>query len=300
MGDDSRHIVSTEFLVFGGSGLAGSAIVAELRKNNRSVRLASRKSSDIKIDASNYDQTKELIEKLKPHVVINCVAEVDFARCETDYHGSWKKNVGVVANLCSLSQLFGFKLVQISTDHYFVGTSKERHSEISPVTLVNAYAKQKYCAEIAASLLDTCLILRTAFTGSSNSRTKKEPFWSWVKNSIEKKTPVTVFSDSFTSMLDKRFFSRCLIDLINVNATGVYNVASADVYSKEEFFWEAASQLGITGVVAKSGSIRTLEIVRANNLGLCTKKIEAVLGYHMPRLDEVVANLISDEKNYEA
>ena len=71
-------------------------------------------------------------------------------------------------------------------------------------------------------------------------------------------------------MLDKRFFSMCLVDLINAKATGIYNVASANVYSKE-FFWEAANQIGVRGVVAKSGSIRTLEVVRANNLGLCTK-----------------------------
>ncbi len=290
---------ATEFLVLGGNGLAGSAIIAELRRNNRSVRFASRNSTDIKIDASDYSQLKKLIEKLKPHIVINCAAEVDFARCEADYYFSWKKNVGVVANLCSLSQIFEFKLVQISTDHYFVGASKERHSEESPVTLVNAYAKQKYCAEIAASLLDKSLILRTAFTGNPSSSSKKETFWSWVKNSLEQRVPVTLFSDAFTSMLDKRFFSMCLVDLINAKATGIYNVASADVYSKEEFFWEAANQIGVRGVVAKSGSIRTLEIVRANNLGLCTKKIETLLGYQMPRLDEVIANLIADEKNYE-
>ena len=36
-------------------------------------------------------------------------------------------------------------------------------------------------------------------------------------------------------MLDRRFFSKCLIDLIDANATGIYNLASADVFSKEEF-----------------------------------------------------------------
>ena len=51
-------------------------------------------------------------------------------------------------------------------------------------------------------------------------------------------------------------------------------------------------------MVAKSGSINTLEVVRANNLGLCTKN-RNTLGYQMPRLDEVIANLIADEKNYE-
>ena len=44
-----------------------------------------------------------------------------------------------------------------------------------------------------------------------------------------------------------------------------------------------------------SGSIGELKIARANNLGLCTKKIENLLGYRMPQLSEVVANLIADE-----
>ena len=48
-----------------------------------------------------------------------------------------------------------------------------------------------------------------------------------------------------------------------------------------------------------SGSIAELKIARANNLGLCTKKIETLLGYRMPQLNEVVANLIADEDQNE-
>lgn len=288
-------VSSTDILVLGGNGLAGSSIVADLRGKDRLVRFASRHGSDIRLDASEYGQISNVIEKLKPNIVINCIGEIDFENCETNYHDSWKKNVNVVANLSSLSQVYGFKLVQISTDHYFVGNTKERHTERSPVTLVNAYAKQKYCAEVAVSLLDTSLTVRTAFTGRSHSNSIKQTFWSWVKNALLKEIPVTLFSDAFTSMLDKRFFSKCLIDLIDADATGIYNLASADVFSKEEFFGEAANQLGFSTAFAVSGSVGELKIARANNLGLCTKKIETLLGYRMPQLSEVVANLIADE-----
>ena len=41
------------------------------------------------------------------------------------------------------------------------------------------------------------------------------------KKLSEQRIPVTLFSDAFTSMLDKRFFSMCLVDLINAKATGI-------------------------------------------------------------------------------
>ena len=292
-------VSSTDILVLGGNGLAGSSIVAELRSKDRLVRFASRNGSDIRFDASEYGQLRKVIEELEPNIVINCIGEIDFENCDTNYHDSWKKNVNVVANLSSLSKIYGYKLVQISTDHYFVGESKERHTETSPVTLVNAYAKQKYCAEIAVSLVDTSLTVRTAFTGCSHSNSIKQPFWSWVKDALWREIPVTLFSDAFTSILDRRFFSKCLIDLIDANATGIYNLASADVFSKEEFFVEAANQLGFSTAFAASGSIAELKVARANNLGLCTKKIETLLGYRMPQLNEVVTNLIADEDQNE-
>ena len=71
-------VSSTDILVLGGNGLAGSSIVADLRAKDRLVRFASRHGSDIRLDASEYGQISNVIEKLEPNIVINCVGEIVF------------------------------------------------------------------------------------------------------------------------------------------------------------------------------------------------------------------------------
>ena len=75
-------VSSTDILVLGGNGLAGSSIVADLRAKDRLVRFASRNGSDIRLDASEYGQLRKVIEELEPNIVINCVGEIDFQNCE--------------------------------------------------------------------------------------------------------------------------------------------------------------------------------------------------------------------------
>ena len=81
-------VSSTDILVLGGNGLAGSSIVADLRGKDRSVRFGSRHGSDIRLDASEYGQLRKVIENLEPNSVINCIGEIDFENCETNYHDS--------------------------------------------------------------------------------------------------------------------------------------------------------------------------------------------------------------------
>ncbi len=288
---------SIDFLVLGGTGLAGSSIVKELKSRNKKFRFASRCGKDIKVDATAYEPLSELIKVLKPKNVINCVAEINISFCESNFVETWRKNVEVVVNLSYMAQCFDFKLVQISTDHYFTGDTKEKHNEQFPVVLLNAYAKQKYCAEIAASQATKNLILRTSFTGNSSYSNGRETLWSWVRNALDTGNEVTLFSDAFTSTLDNISFAKCVVDLIDTGASGIFNVASSDVFSKEEFFLEVAKQLGINYINAQSGSVVNLATARANNLGLCTKKIEKSLGYSMPGLEDVVERLIQNHIN---
>ena len=167
-------VSSTEILVMGGTGLAGSALVSHLEKHGTKFRFVARHSDDISLDVTKTSNVEELIRRLKPAIVINCIGEIDFEKCENNIRDTWRLNVDTVAKLSWMSRLYKFKFVQISTDHYFVGEMKNRHSENHPVTLVNNYSKQKYVAELAASMAKDPLILRTSFTGSlPNNNTRK-------------------------------------------------------------------------------------------------------------------------------
>jgi dTDP-4-dehydrorhamnose reductase len=290
-----------QILVLGGTGLAGSALVSHLKAQGTKFRFVARNCDDISLDVTKSSNLEDLIRCLKPATVINCTAEIDFEKCENNIKETWALNVSTVAKLSWMSRLYKFKFVQISTDHYFVGRSKKRHCENHPVTLLNNYSKQKYVAEIATSMAENPLILRTSFTGSSPKNDSRKTFWTWAMQSINSLEPVVLFNDAYTSTLDVSTFARVTFDLIRRGGIGVFNVASSEVYSKADFFWEVARQLDVNFENFTYGSVKELSVARANNLGLCTKKTESLVGYKMPKLSEVVSNLIiSEECGYNA
>ena len=81
-------------------------------------------------------------------------------------------------------------------------------------------------------------------------------------------------------------------DLVERGRSGLLNLAAGEVYSKEAFIREIARQAGRSLTAAQRGSVRSLKVHRANCLGLDVRRAEALLGYPLPRLRDVVASLI--------
>lgn len=285
----------TDILILGATGLAGNALVARMKEVNFTYRCVARHCEDISADVSNRTELEKLIQTLKPKVVINCVGEIDLNLCESDFDATWDINVAPVIFLSDLANKYNFKLVQISTDHYYIGASKEAHDETFPVTLLNNYSRQKYVAELFASRSKNALIIRTAFTGISSYRKRcKKTLWTWICQVDSTSAPVNLFGDAYTSLLDVETFARVTIDLIALKATGIFNVSSSEVFSKAEFFQVAMQKMGRLALDTKKVSVQSLTVPRANNLGLCPKKTEKLVNYRMPSLSQVILNLMKN------
>ena len=90
-----------------------------------------------------------------------------------------------------------------------------------------------------------------------------------------------------------RQFSDILVQVLDAELTGVYNLAAHHAVTKEAFVVKLSEQLLGKKPVYERASLHemTSSVARADSLGLDTQKIEAALGIPMPGLPDVIASL---------
>lgn len=282
-----------KLLVLGSTGLLGQAIVRIGRARGYEIVGMARSGADWSVDVTNARQLMEAMAAIQPEAVINCAAIVNLAACEHDPGMAYQINARPASILAQLSQQMGFKLVYVSTDHYYIGDGPLAHDERAPVSLFNEYARTKYVGEVFTGLAPDALILRTNIVGH-RWREGAPTFAEWVIGALMRREPLSLFDDVFTSSLHVDAFAAAMFDLLGKNAEGIYNLASREVSSKRTFILALAEQMGINPDWATIGSGKSLTPARADSMGLAVDKAETLLGYRLPGLRETVARIAQE------
>ena len=200
-----------KILVLGSTGLLGQALVKEIGSVGHETVGVARRAADVNLDLTNESGLKKLLLDVKPDWVINAAAVVNLKTCEEDA-SAWLINVGLPGMLSRWCTELSIPWVQVSTDHYFSGDEKSRHSESDSVELLNAYARQKYAAEALARVCERALVLRVNIVGY---RGWGQPtFVEWALDSLHHRKPMFLFSDYFISSLDVGSCSSWILGLI--------------------------------------------------------------------------------------
>lgn len=101
------------------------------------------------IDAFSPNACLQVIEKVRPEFVINCMAYTAVDRAESEREACNKLNRDFVADLAKTSVQAGFHLVHFSTDYVFNGNASKPYLESDPVDPVNFYGLSKLEGERA-------------------------------------------------------------------------------------------------------------------------------------------------------
>jgi len=116
------------------------------------------------LDISDPGQVRREIEKTRPDMVINLAALTDVDGCESRKERAFSVNghgAGHVARACEAA---GAKLIHLSTDYVFDGTSPIPYREEDPPHPLNVYGESKLLGERAIEGVGkNHLILRTAW-----------------------------------------------------------------------------------------------------------------------------------------
>ncbi len=135
-------------LITGASGLLGKALVQRFESINPIACAFSRASdSQKKVDLSDVDQIKALLEETKPDIIIHAAAERRPEVCSQNMSHTRALNVVATRTLAEQAKKCGAWLLYISTDYVFDGESAPYHpyDQTNPL---NAYGQSKLAGEI--------------------------------------------------------------------------------------------------------------------------------------------------------
>jgi dTDP-4-dehydrorhamnose reductase len=277
-------------LVVGSTGTLGRALLRAAQARGLQCAGAARRGAPIALDVGDAAAITAAVRMHRPAAVINCAAITSIDGCERDPAAAQRINGRAPGVLAAISAEVGARFVQISTDHFFIGDGSALHDEAAPVRLVNAYARSKHEGEAAALAVADTLAIRTNFTGW---RGWPEPtFIEWAVSAIERREPITGFSDFVTSTIDADALAQAILDLTDRGAAGLYNVAAREPIDKARFLRRLACALGASAENIFEGSVRSLATPRAESLALDVRKAERALGRLLPDIDQVLSALV--------
>lgn len=229
--------------------------------------------SEIKVLAGNYpnfdfvftdiaefplDKEQDIIANfnaIQPDIVINCAAYTAVDKAEQDQIIADAINHKAIATLACLCQHSGAKLVHVSTDYVFDGTSPVAYKEDDKPNPKSVYGATKLAGEIACS--QNCpesIIIRTAWVYSEFGNN----FVKTMLRLMTERDSLSVVNDQIGSPTYAADLAQVLLTILDSNKwePGMYHYSNEGEISWYDFASDikeiAQKKCEITGIPASS------------------------------------------------
>lgn len=217
-------------LVLGGSGFVGYYLAKHFNAISAS---AHQKEGYVKLDITNKEEVSEVLNKIKPELIINSAAIADVDLCEKEKEMAMLVNGYAVEWLSSLSKEIGAEFVQISTDYVFDGLTGN-YKEEDTLNPINEYGKSKLIGEENA-LKNDAIVLRIEMPYGLNLAKNKNVFFESVITNLKAGNPVNAALDQIISPTFVEEIPKAVEVLVGKGANGIFHMASKEHFSRFEF-----------------------------------------------------------------
>jgi dTDP-4-dehydrorhamnose reductase len=226
-------------MILGGDGMLGHRlfqsllphhhVYATLRSSFRQYEQYNlfKKSNAIdNVDVLNYDRLSEVIGKIKPKAIVNCVGIVKQRSSAKESIPSIEINALFPHRLSLICKAIGAKLIHLSTDCVFSG-DKGNYLETDYPDAKDLYGRTKLLGEVQDA---HCLTLRTSIIGRELSRKKSLLEWFLAQSGPIKGYTKAIYT-GFTTHEMSRIIEKMIVDY--PEAFGVYHVSSNPISKYE-------------------------------------------------------------------
>lgn len=238
------------------------------------------------IDATDSDQVRQTLEKVRPHVVINCVGLIKQHPLAKKPEACITVNALLPHRLAELSADFDARLIHISTDCVFAGT-KGGYVESDLTDAEDLYGRTKALGETTAP---NSLTLRTSIIGRELAGDYGLIEW-YLANANQ---PVKGFTHArfsgFTTIELARVVRKVLLE--HSELTGLYQVSS-DPIDKCSLLHIARQAYGLNHEIERSDELR---IDRTLN----STRFRTATGYEPPSWPAMIREMSLDRTPYDS
>jgi len=218
-------------LVTGASGQLGLCL-QEISKHYPEIKFV---FSDLKeLDITNIESINTVFKTTNFDFCINCAAYTAVDLAESDSGKVEIVNVLAVKNLAEACKESNAKLIHVSTDFVFDGTSNIPYTEKDETKPLSVYGKTKLDGETAIqNILDEFFILRTSWLYSEYANN----FMKTMLRLGAERSELGVISDQIGSPTYAKDLARVIVEIVESesNEYGVYHYSNEGVASWYDF-----------------------------------------------------------------
>ena len=282
-------------LITGAFGQLGHALQSVLsKKSNYELVCTGRKikssQEGIPLDIRNQVALKEIINTTAPDILINLAAMTNVDACELNPELAGEINVAGLQHICDS---FSGKIIHLSTDYVFDGTSGP-YKEDDSLNPISIYGKTKLASENILlekdikNLVIRGNVLYDLFPNTSAS------FLNWVVSSLKSNKEIKVVEDQFNNPTWTRSMSDIIELSIENDLEGIIHWGDSVHISRYEFAKLIAKKFSLNGSLIKP--ILTSELnqpaKRPLQSGLSTEKLVNMLDIIPPSIDDCLDEII--------
>ncbi len=245
------------------------------------------------LDITDQKAIEDFLTKHDISHIINCAAYTDVERAEDEKLECSALNFTAVKNIAMAADSNGAKVIHISTDYVFDGTSNRPYRESDKVNPISQYGTTKRKGETALiALAPESIIIRTAWLYSPYGRNFVKTMLRLFKSQPE----VKVVCDQVGTPTYARDLAKAILKIVNSNqwVPGIYHFTDEGVASWYDFAKSIAKLSGygdykITPIPSEEypqGAARPYYSV------LDRSRIKATYGVEIPHWEESLAECL--------
>lgn len=241
----------TKVLVIGSGGMLGHALMDVFARGHQVVGV------DLpELDITDEDSTRACIAAERPLVVVNAAARTDVDGCEGDPGAAFAVNAGGAGNVARACEAAGARLVHVSTDYVFDGTSGRPYVEGDPVSPRSVYGKSKLAGEESVRVShDDHLIVRTSWLFGAHGKN----FVDTILRAASARKELEVVGDQRGCPTYTPDLAGAIERLAGTEHRGVMHVANSGICSWFEYARAVLDLAGVRGVAVREISSDRLD-----------------------------------------
>ncbi|MBF4465664.1 dTDP-4-dehydrorhamnose reductase [Flavobacterium sp. LC2016-12] len=220
-----------KILVTGGNGQLGSELaVLSLEYPQYNWVFADRN----KVTLDDLDKLSIQLDEINPDVILNCAAYTAVDRAEIEKELAFTVNHLAVELIAKYAEKKNIKLIQISTDYVFEGSSSVALREDAETNPINIYGESKRAGEVACLKENpNSIIVRTSWVYSKFGNN----FVKTMQRLMEERDTINVVNDQVGSPTYAADLANAMMIILEYKnwIPGIYNYSNEGEISWYEF-----------------------------------------------------------------
>lgn len=202
------------------------------------------------LDITDAHQVRRVITACAPSVIIHCAAWTAVDDAEQHEADAERVNGDGTRHVAEAAASIDARLVTVSTDYVFAGTSTNGYCEDDVTDPINAYGRTKLAAELATLAHPNAVVARTAWLYGEHGSN----FVNTIARLALERTEIEVVTDQVGSPTWTLHLARALLECAASAMTGIVHLAGAPTATWHEVASEVVRQLGVACIVRPTTS----------------------------------------------